>query len=154
LGLYQGLYSMSGKKSVEKPDAECFGDWIPEKLGNVISFGNHLLDSFWSITYEEAKDANYSAVDLLFLNDEYCHGRNAFWDLYVFCDVEGRCTADAILTNMQTNAFSMITQVSQAVAIFKQQDWEDMDVEARAYAFNQLGHSISQVLVDIIGFKK
>ena len=40
------------------------------------------------------------------------------------------------------------------MAIFKQQAWEDMDEDAKAYAFNQLGHSITQVIVDMIGFKK
>ena len=41
-----------------------------------------------------------------------------------------------VFGNMQTNAFSLITQVSQAVAVFKQEKWSDMDQESRAYALS------------------
>ena len=109
LGAYQGLYSMTTKSQVVKPDKQCFGDWIPEKLHAVTLFGDQLLEDPFSVEYEQAKDAAYSWVDLLFLNDEYCHFRDAFWDLYSFCDNEENCSFDSITSNMQTNAFSMIT---------------------------------------------
>lgn len=107
------------------------------------------------MSFEEAKTTGYDIVDLIFMNEEYCHFRSAFEDIFTFCGAEeSNCTSESILDNMQKNAFSMITQVSQAVAIFKQQAWEDMDQDDKGYAFNQLGHSITQVVVDVIGFKK
>lgn len=100
LGAYQGLYSMTTKSQVVKPDNDCFGEWIPEKLKKVELFADHVLSAPWDIRYEEASSAGYAWVDLLFLNDEYCHFRGAFWDLYTFCDDESNCSFDAITSNM------------------------------------------------------
>jgi len=58
------------------------------------------------------------------------------WDVKAYCSQEGKCGFGTLLDNMQTNAFSLITQVSQTVAIFKQQSWSEMDEESRAYALN------------------
>lgn len=57
-----------------------------------------------------------------------------------------------IMSHLQTNAFSLITQVSQAAAVFKQNSWEDMDQESRGYALSQLGHSTTQIFTDLFDF--
>ena len=40
------------------------------------------------------------------------------------------------MENMQKNAFGIITQLSTAASIFKEQPWEEMDKESREYALN------------------
>ena len=115
-GCYQGLYGM-GRLS-ERPTDECFGEWIPEKLAEVDVFSTNLRYHFWEVTYEDSMQAAYDLVDLMFLNDEYCLFRKTWWDVRAFCHQEGNCQLKDMLTHLQTNAFSLITQVSQAVAVF------------------------------------
>ena len=82
----------------------------------------------------------------------------AFWDLHQFCAVDpesdegSACALGTALENMQKNAFNIITQVSSAASTFKQQSWEEMDRESRGFALNQMGHSIAQLVADLIGF--
>ena len=97
-------------------------------------------------------NAAYDYVDLLFLNDEYCLFRKTWWDVRAFCHQPGNCVMKDVFANLQTNAFSLITQVSQAVAVFKQQKWSDMDQEDRGYALSQLGHSTTQIFTDLFNF--
>ena len=150
MGCYQGLYGMG--HSEDRPTDECFGEWIPEKMKEVSTFYHDLKSNFWTVTYEESMATAYNQIDLLFLNDEYCHFRQTWWDVRAFCHQEGNCVMKDVLTNLQTNAFSLITQVSQAVAVFKQQKWSDMDAEDRGYALTQLGHSTTQVFTDLFNF--
>ena len=148
LGMHQGFYGMS--MHANKPTEDCFGSWIPETVHEISTFGDTLTHNFMGLEYDVVETAAYDVLDLVFKNDEYCHFRQTFWDIYSFCRVEGNCTD--ILQNVQTNAFSMVTQVSSALAIFKQQKWSDMDVEGRAYALNQLGHASTQLVTDLLGF--
>ena len=134
LGCYQGLYGMGHVD--ERPSDECFGEWIPEKMKEVSSFYRGLKHNFWTMTYEESMTTAYNQIDLMFLNDEYCHFRKTMWDVRAFCHQEGNCVMKDVFANMQTNAFSLITQVSQAVAVFKQEKWSDMDTESRGYALS------------------
>ena len=108
--------------------------------------------NFWNTTYEDSMQTAYDQIDLLFLNDEYCLFRKTMWDLRAFCHQEGNCVLKDVFGNLQTNAFSLITQVSQAVAVFKQEKWSDMDQESRAYALSQLGHSTTQIFTDLFNF--
>ena len=157
LGAFQGLYGMSSK--VNRPTEECFGDWIPEKMEQIKEYRQ---TSFSKRTMEQHKQAAYDVIDLIFMNDEYCHFRQAMHDIELYCAVpeatEGEeaatspCGFGTMLSNMQQNTFSIITQVSSAAAIFKQQPWEEMDEEARGYALNQMGHSMTQLFADLIGF--
>ena len=124
-GCYQGLYGMG--RLEQRPSEECFGTWIPEKMNEVGHFYKNLKHSFWSTTYEDSMQVAYDQIDLLFLNDEYCLFRKTWWDLRAFCHQPGNCVLKDVFSNLQTNAFSLITQVSQAVAIFKQEKWSDMD---------------------------
>ena len=107
----------------------------------------------FSVSMDEARSAAYDVVDLMFLNDEECHFRQSYHDVHTYCQKESApCKATNALENMQKNAFSIITQVSSAAAIFKEQPWAEMDKEARAYALNQMGHSVAQLVADLIGF--
>ena len=148
-GCYQGLYGMAMK---ERPSEECFGEWIPEKMKEVNGFYGNLRHNMWNTSYEDSMQVAYDQVDLLFLNDEYCLFRKTWWDLRAFCHQPDNCHMKDVFDHMQTNAFSLITQVSQAVAIFKQEKWADMDRESRGYALNQLGHSFTQVFTDLFNF--
>ena len=150
MGCYQGLYGMG--HSEDRPTDECFGEWIPEKMKEVSTFYHDLKSNFWTVTYEESMATAYNQIDLMFLNDEYCHFRQTWWDVRAFCHQEGNCVMKDVFANLQTNAFSLITQVSQAVAVFKQQKWSDMDAEDRGYALTQLGHSTTQVFTDLFNF--
>ena len=152
IGTFQGLYGMSG--NVEHPTDECFGDWIPEKKMELSTFKNHIKnDGLFSVSLDEARAATYDIVDLMFLNDEYCHFRQTYHDLHAYCSQDAApCKLGNALENMQKNAFSIITQVSSAAAIFKETPWAEMDKEAKAYALNQMGHSMAQLYADMVGF--
>ena len=124
-GCFQGLYGMG--RLDERPTEECFGDWIPEKLAEEGRYFNNLRYHMWDTTYESSMQAAYDMVDLIFLNDEYCLFRKAWWDVRAFCHQPGNCHMKDMLGHLQSNAFSLITQVSQAAAVFKQEKWSDMD---------------------------
>ena len=83
MGCYQGLYGMG--HSEDRPTDECFGEWIPEKMKEVSTFYHDLKSNFWTVTYEESMATAYNQIDLLFLNDEYCHFRQTWWDVRAFC---------------------------------------------------------------------
>merc|ERR1711862_44155 len=149
-GCYQGLYGMG--RLDERPSDDCFGEWIPEHLAEVDTYTTNMRYHFWEMTYEESKQAAYDIVDLIFLNDQECLFRKTFWDVRAFCHQEENCHIKDMLAHLQTNAFSLITQVSQAVAVFKQESWKDMDRESRGYALSQLGHSTTQIFTDLFDF--
>ena len=146
--MHSGFYGMSMK--AVKPTDDCFGPWVYDSAHELINFGWDLTHNISHLTYSESETAAYDVVDLIFRNDEYCHFRQTFWDIYNFCKEGENCTG--ILANIQTNAFSLITQVSSSIAVFKAQPWAEMDVNKRAYVMNSLGHSQAQVVADIIGF--
>ena len=57
-----------------------------------------MTHDFSHVTYDETETAAYDVVDLVFRNDEYCHFRQTFWDVWDFCHIEGNCTD--IMTNI------------------------------------------------------
>jgi len=107
-GMHQGFYGMS--MHANKPTDDCFGSWIPDSVHEIATFGDQMAHNFMSVEYDAVETAAYDVVDLVFKNDEYCHFRQTFWDIYSFCKIEGNCSD--VMNNVQTNAFSMITQVS------------------------------------------
>lgn len=149
LGVFQGLYGMS--KKVERPDDACFGDWIPSHMRDLYDF-SHSGQSMWQIDVSEAQKSAYDIVDLVFMNDDYCHFRSTYWNVKDFCKESESCEFAAMMENMQKNAFGIITQMSTAASIFKEQPWEEMDQQSREYALNQMGHSIAALYADLIGF--
>ena len=149
-GVFQGLYGMSSK--VERPDDACFGTWIPEHLQELYEFRMHAGSDLMLVDMDEAKKNAYNVVDLIFLNDEYCHFRKTFWNVNSFCKESEECGFSTMMENMQKNAFGIITQMSTAASIFKEQPWEEMDQDSREYALNQMGHSIAALYADLIGF--
>lgn len=95
-GMHSGFYGMSMK--VVKPTEDCFGSWIPESAHELTSFGWDLTHNFWGLEYRAAETAAYDVLDLIFRNDEYCHFRQTFWDMWNFCHQGENCTN--ILTNI------------------------------------------------------
>ena len=156
LGIFNGLYGMSG--SVDRPTEDCFGEWIPEKMEQLSQFRAHLHESLFDIDMDEAATASYNMVDLVFLNDRYCHFRQTIYDVKNYCDSasadseDGVCDFGTVMENAQKNAFSIITEVSSAAGVFKQQPWEEMDEQAKGYAVNELSHSMAKLFSDLIGF--
>ena len=73
LGVYQGLYGMSSK--VERPDDACFGEWIPDHMKELSEFRSQAKEGVMTLEVDLAKKSAYNIVDLIFLNDEYCHFR-------------------------------------------------------------------------------
>lgn len=71
--------------TAEKPTSDCFGKWIPESLHELVHVGWDVQYDRHHLSYTEAETAAYDVVDLLFRNDEYCHFRQTFWDIYDFC---------------------------------------------------------------------
>mmetsp|Transcript_20792 Transcript_20792/g.24419 ORF Transcript_20792/g.24419 Transcript_20792/m.24419 type:complete len:287 (-) Transcript_20792:109-969(-) len=148
-GVYQGLYGIAGED--DAPTDDCFGDWIPEKMKEVSAFRETVAQT-WSADFDQAATVAYDIIDLVFLNDKYCHFRKAIWDLHDFCAYGTSCGSDMVFDNMQKNAFNIITQVSSTASIMKEQKWEDMDTHHRAYTLNQIGHSVASLVADMISF--
>ena len=122
-GFFHGLY---GTVSEYEPTVDCFGDWIVDKLVDLSEFKQELRRS-WMVDMDRAAAASYDIVDLIFLNDRYCHFRKAIWDIKHFCAVEDNCKGGDILDHLQENAFSLITQVSSTVSAFRAEPWSEMD---------------------------
>lgn len=61
--------------NVAKPDPECFGEWIPDDMEFTYDYFWRLGHDFWSITYEDSTQLAYDIVDMIFLQDQYCHFR-------------------------------------------------------------------------------
>ena len=86
---------------MDRPTEECFGGWITEKRQEVYSFRSHVTDDFWMVSADEAKVAAYDMVDLVFLNDEYCHFRKTFWNVKSYCKSEdSMCGPTDMMENM------------------------------------------------------
>ena len=150
-GMYIGLFGPTS--TIEKIDDDCFGDWIPDDMEFIYNYFERLSKDTWSITYEDTTQLAYNMVDLLFLNDEYCHFRTAVYDVVDFCSQEDSpCKGSLILGNLQTNAFGMITQITSIIQSFTANKWDEMDREGKAYTLHQLGQNITGLFVDVMGF--
>ena len=150
-GVFQGIYGMTS--SVDRPTEDCFGDWIPEKMQEVSDYKYNLRNDFWIVDMDMSATAAYDLVDLIFLNDQYCHFRSTFYDLWDYCNSEaGECQVPDVMEHLQKNAFNIITEVSTAAGVFKQEPWDEMNKEARGYALNQVSHSIAGLVTNLIGF--
>lgn len=113
---------MSSK--VERPSDECFGDWITDDIKQLYEFRQTVGSNLMLVEFEDARQSAYNVLDLIFLNDEYCHFRKTFWNLDTYCKSTGSCKFGTMMENMQKNAFGIITQMSTAAAIFKEQSWD------------------------------
>ena len=123
LGVYQGLYGMSTK--IERPDENCFGDWIPSHMKELSDFKKTASENIMEVDVDEARKVSYDIIDLAFLNDEYCHFRMTYWNVSTFCKETESCGMSTMMENMQKNAFGIITQLSTAASIFRETPWEE-----------------------------
>ena len=98
LGVFQGLYGMGGR--IDRPAEECFGAWIPEKMENLYNFAHLTQKDAMNIDMDQAASASYDAVDLVFLNDKYCHFRTAIKDVYGYCSSTDDCTFNVMMENL------------------------------------------------------
>lgn len=153
LGMYAGLFGISGKAVVPKPTEKCFGPWITDEMRGIRRYIIALETNFWGIEFEDTRQVAYSGIDLIFENDEYCHFRKVGFCIYDYCSAEGNCDIGTVIDNITENAFALITSVSQVFSIFKQTAWTDMDKEEKGYAFNQIGHATTTLFADLWGFK-
>ena len=98
-GMYMGIYGPTS--TIDKIDDDCFGDWIPEDIEFISSYFNKMGKNFLSITYEDSTQLAYNIVDLIFLNDQYCHFRGATYALVDFCKSEEKpCKGSLIAKNL------------------------------------------------------
>ena len=138
-GMFQGIYGMS--MTAEKPTEDCFGKWVPESMNEMTTWAYNVRYDWKKLDYAATETVAYDWVDLTFRNDEYCHFRQTFWDIHDFCQLEGNC--EDILGNMQTNAFSIITQLSSSLAAMKAKPWGELEKEQKGYVMNTMGKSIA-----------
>ena len=97
--MYLGLYGPSSV--IEKLDDDCFGEWIPDDMQFVSNFFERVKGDIWSVTYEDTTQLAYNIVDLMFLNDQYCHFRTTVWDVTNYCKSEGSpCKPEFIMKNL------------------------------------------------------
>ena len=53
---------------------------------------------------------------------------------------------------MQPKAFTIMAQVSTIMTTFEDQEWEDMTIDEKGYAVNELSHAFASIFSDLIGF--
>ncbi len=147
-GFFQGLY---GTDADNKPTKDCFGNWIVDKLQDLSDFKQELRKS-WMVDMDRAAQVSYDVVDLIFLNDKYCHFRQTIWDIKEFCEGEENCHGSDILDNLQKNAFPLITQISGTVSAFKEQPWSEKDDKHKAMALMQVTKAVSGIFTDLMAF--
>ena len=147
-GFFQGLY---GSDADNKPTKDCFGNWIVDKLMDLSAFKQELRQS-WMVDMDRAAQVSYDVVDLVFLNDKYCHFRQTIWDIKAFCGAEENCHGGDILDNLQKNAFPLITQISSTVSAFKEQPWSEKDDKHKALALMQVTMAVSGIFTDLMAF--
>ena len=167
-GLYSGLYNVNRKGMVPKPGKECLGQWIVEDINQLKEFRHNMVSDYWHIGVDEYEKSWYSTGNLMFKNFDECHFKNVMEDLHAYCTTQvedetnvrdavppmiNACSFRLILNRMQTNVFALVTQTSALGATFQQEGWEDQDPEDKAYSYQQLGHTLGQVFVDLTGFK-
>ena len=111
-GMYLGLNGPTSQ--VDKIDEDCFGDWIPDDIEYQFKYLEDLAhNGIWTMTYDDTIQYAYNCVDLMFLNDEYCHFRESFWNVFkCFKEEDSPCKLSEIGKNFETNSFAMITQIS------------------------------------------
>ena len=107
LGVFQGLYGMSGK--VDRPTEDCFGEWIPDKMQELYYFKQAVKEDMMMVDMDMAAMAAYDVVDLTFLNDRYCHFRQTGYDVNYYCANSDSCAMGSVMENLQKNAFNVIT---------------------------------------------
>ena len=49
---------------------------------------------------DDAKKSAYNVLDLIFLNDQYCHFRKTFWNVNAFCKESEACDFGTMMENM------------------------------------------------------
>jgi hypothetical protein len=96
---------------VERPTEDCFGPWIEDKMVEINFIKRKAKEEgLFAISMEEASKVAYDSVDLLFLNDKYCHFRHTLYDVRYYCSKEDYpCTVRNVMENMQKNTFGIIT---------------------------------------------
>ena len=87
-GFYSGLYSVSKKGMVPKPDADCLGQWIVEDIAELREFRSKLFSDYWNVTMAEYEVAWDSTGDLLFKTFESCHFKMVMEDVNAYCAIE------------------------------------------------------------------
>lgn len=136
LGIYAGLFGISGNAVVAKPTQDCFGPWITEDIKGLKDFASQAETDFWTIEFEQCRDVAYSVIDLIFDNDEECHFRKVGFAIYDYCSEPEMCEIGTVIDNVTENAFALITSMTQVMSIFKENSWSEMDKEGKGYAVN------------------
>ena len=112
----------------------------------------------------------------MFKNMDECHFLEVYHDLSSYCSAEvveeeeqddewakydfdttlevpDRCTFASLTQNMKANVFSLVTKGSAIGASFQQEGFEDQSAEEKAYAYQQLGHTLGSIFADLSGFE-
>ena len=72
-GFFSGLYSSSKKGQVEKPGADCLGQWLVDDINHLRTFKHDMATDYWSVTLDEYRDAWFGLGNIMFKNFDECH---------------------------------------------------------------------------------
>ncbi len=110
-GFMTGWYHSSVNKFI--PTDACFGNWIEEDLVEMKEVGKQIVElDFMNMEFEKAKNAAVDVVELFFKQDEQCGFRKFLTDLGDHCEKGSHCQPDAVLNNLQKNAFQIVTKMT------------------------------------------
>lgn len=148
-GVIDGMYM--GKADEVTLDDECFGDWMIEDTKQVTDFFGTLFSGhIFEIAYEDAMDASYDIVDLMFMNIEYCKFREVMFGWMVFFKTQEVFGPD-FWKRVQGKAFDFISQVTALTETFSDLG-KGETIQQKAQASYTISKGVTKIFVDFMGF--
>ena len=150
-GFMTGFYHSSLNKFI--PTEACFGGWIEEDLSEIQTIGQQIIElDFMSMDFEEVSNAAVDVVELFFKQDEQCGFRQFLTDLGDFCEKSTTCQPDSVVSNLQKNAFQIMTKLTMMGELIQKSKSISTNLEVYD-ALEETGEVVGGVAASLIAFK-
>ena len=150
-GIMTGWYHSSNSKFI--PTKDCFGNWIEEDLTEIKAVALQVKElDFINMQFEDVSNAAVDCVELFFKQDEQCGFRKVITDFGDFCEASPTCKPDAVFTNLQKNAFQIVTKLTMMAELI--QKAKTINSTSQVYdAVFEFGEVIGGIAASLISFK-
>merc|ERR1712054_692914 len=152
LGWVSGFMAKADASHQIRVDEEmCFGEWMTDDAEFIGAYWDEAFaNGIWTVTYEDTMEMVYDAVDVIFLQVEYCKFKEFIYILIDFLD-DLDITKD-FWSRIESNIFSLIegvSEISEASQMMAEDtdDWPVLDEQAYT-----LGHGFGKLISELIGF--
>jgi hypothetical protein len=113
-------------------DSKCFGNWMEAKRPLINDTWMKLRHGdIWNVSHHDIKESANSIWDDLFENIDNCEDYHIYYNKYNWCmNNIGKCFyGDAILENVMTHGFDLITPVADLWNMFMEDDTCETDTK-------------------------